>query len=122
MEQVKEGWVIGGRHGCKGAWSVDGFDGFISVKKLYHICKDRETQVVPFSEISWKGPSKRTVDTDTSIPCIIAKGAENPHGMPYRMCDGRNRMTKMIFAERKEEAEFYVISKEEFDSLFVIEL
>tara|TARA_B100000287_G_scaffold247614_1_gene232763 strand:+ start:61 stop:483 length:423 start_codon:yes stop_codon:yes gene_type:complete len=89
--------------------------------------KFKETLIVPHKDIFYYGYNcssdmvgenciccngKRYRKCNTNFPGILVKGF-NPHGLKYRMIDGKHRITKLINAGITE-SKFRIVDKQEF--------
>lgn len=103
-----------GYHKCFDRWAINNSNKYIPVKNLYPEC---DLRIISFDDIGYK----KVVDVhcpryqlaDTRFPCLVAEGATNPEGKPFRLLDGRNRIFKSI-NDGHDSGIFFVISNQRF--------
>ena len=81
---------------------------------LIPILKDKSFKLVKLDEIAWKGfdlgldqrgdncpccNGIRFKDADSTSPCILLEGTNNPGGRKYRCIDGRHRIEALLSYE-----------------------
>lgn len=110
--------MITGYYFCKKEWAINGEEKAIRVSELLG---DVDLRVVAFEDIAGIGKKmlnqERVKKADVRFPGILVEGGDNPLGKPFRMCDGRHRVSKLT-EQGHTEAVFLIISNEYFMSKF----
>jgi hypothetical protein len=109
---------IKGFHSCRKEWAINGQEKRIQVSRFLG---DAVLKVVAFKDIAVKSTADKSTlryqKADVRFPCILVEGGDNPLGKPYRMCDGRHRISKLK-EQGHTEAVFFILSNEKFITIF----
>ncbi len=120
--------MLTGNHDAKGIWRIFNYDATIYLPSIEHLLTDDRLQTISFKDIGskqynildpeWIRINKlRLMMCDYRYPGILLKDTPNPPDKPYRLIDGKHRMTKME-QNHINSAPFYIFTLDEIASYF----
>lgn len=119
---------------CYGDWRIHAISMgalTLDLQSLLPLLTEDRLFTVDFEDIAWKGKhlpnryvgenclccdGERYHKADTSFPCILLEGANNPYDLRYRALDGKHRLQRLVDAGETE-GPCYVLSLKEVTHL-----